>query len=281
MRIGRGCIASVFLLSLGVGSISCRDKQQERRVQVTYPDGRLHVLATLRGKRLHGRAIEYSPTGTIDNTSHWVEGKRTGVTSYYYPSGALKDSLAFLNDTLHGLSLSYYRNGVLQQVERYTHGVRTGTAVTFDSLGKRKQQSTYDRDGNGIYDIFYSPPGESPLGSPVPITEAKDTIWWGEKYAGSVRFGYPLKGNVTMIVGVLREDRKAVDRWSVVDTFQVVAQSQDGRFYFSYYPKQPGPNSFQYKFIQPQSPWNATIRDSLTVDQQTVTHSFLVKKPRN
>jgi hypothetical protein len=281
MRIVKEYIASVFLFSLTLFTISCRDNQQEHSVKQFYPDGHLKVVATLRGNRMHGRTIWYSLKGDIDNTSHWVNGKRTGVTCVYYSSGALKDSIGFLNDTLHGLSLSYYRNEALQKVERYTHGVRTGTAVDFDSLGKRKQQSTYDRNGNEIYYIFYDTHGESAGGSPAHITEAKDTIWWGEKYTGSIRFGYPLKGKVTMIVGVLGEDLKAIDRWPIVDTFQVVPQSKDGRFYFSYYPKRLGANSFQYKFIQPESPWDATVRDSLTIDQKSVTHPFFVKKPSN
>jgi hypothetical protein len=230
---------------------------------------------------MHGRTTWYNPKGGIDNTSYWVNGKRTGVTCVYYTSGALKDSIAFLNDTLHGPYLSYYRNGVLQQVERYRHGVKTGTSVEFDSLGKRKQQFTYDREGHEIYTIFYDPAGESPIGSPAHITEAKDTIRWGEKYTGSIRFGYPLKGKATMIVGVLGKDVKAIDRWPIVDTFQIVPQSKDRQFYFSYYPKRLGVNAFQYKFIQPESPWDATPKDSLSVDQKSVTHSFLVRKPDN
>ena len=268
----------MFWLILTFATVSCRDNQQERSVKQFYLNGRIKVVATLRGNRLHGRTIWYRPQGSIENTSHWVNGKRTGVTCVYYSSGALKDSLGFLNDTLHGLSLSYYRNGSLQKVERYTRGVKTGTAVDFDSLGHRQQQTTYDLDGNDIYNIFYDRHGKTAGGSPSHITEAKDTILWGAKYTGSIRFGYPLKGKVTMIVGVLGEDLKAIDRWPIIDTFQVVPQSKDGRFYFSYYPKRLGHNSFQYKFIQPESPWNATVEDSLTVDQKSVTHPFFVKK---
>ncbi|WP_426062300.1 hypothetical protein [Hymenobacter sp. B1770] len=86
---------------------------------------------------------------------------------------------------------------------------------------------------------------------------------------------------MTLIVGVLGEDVNAFDRWPIVDTFQVVLQSADGRFYFPYYPKRPEKNSFQYKFIQPESPVMAAFEDSLRVDQKSIMHPFFVKKPGN
>jgi hypothetical protein len=277
----RGISTSVVLLSLTLCTYGCGDNQKERSVKLFYPDGHLKAVATLKGNHMHGLATFYNSKGSIDSRSHWVNGKRTGVTCVYYSSGALKDSISFLNDTLHGPSVSYYRNGALKKVERYTNGTRTGIAVDFDSLGKRQQQFTYDRSGHEIYYLSYDADGEPAENLFSPITEAKDTIWWGEKYTGSIRYGYPLKGKVTMIVGVLGLDLKALDRWPIVDTFQVVPQSADGRFYFSYYPKRQGVNSLQYKFIQPESPWDASVRDSLTVDQRSVKHQFLVKKPLN
>ena len=137
---------------------------------------------------------------------------------------------------------------------------------------------TYDRSGKEIYNLYFDKQGKPLDGSLMPIIEAKDTILWGGKYTGSIRFGYPLKGKVTMTVGVLGEDLKAYDRWPLVDTFQVVPQSEDGRFYFSYYPKRLGINAFHYKFTQPGRRWIVEV-DSSTVDLISVKHSFLVKQP--
>ena len=65
-----------------------------------------------------------------------------------------------------------------------------------------------------------------------------------------------------------------------MDTFQVVAQSKDGRYYFSYYPKRTGSNTMGYRFLQPKSPWDARPhKDSLSVDYLAGDMPFFVRKP--
>ena len=236
-------------------------------------------MAALRHGQLDGRSVSYYPNGHLQTVSQWAGSQRTGVTRRYYLDGILQNSTQYRKDSLHGMALRYYRTGPLREVAHYTNGHRTGTYVSFDSLGHKAEQFTYDHSGEVIYTAFYDRHGKTAGGTPEPIPEAPDTISWGERYTGAIRFGYRLKGKVTMLVGVLREDRKALDRWPLVDTFQVVPQSKDVRFYFAYYPKRPGKNVLQYKFIQPGSPWDTYPRtDSVSVDGISVTHPFFVKK---
>lgn len=281
MTLTKARQVNAWLLVVLFSLASCQQAEQSHKVKLFYPTGQLRVLATLRGDLPNGRVAGYRPTGSLVTTSYWVAGKRTGVSCTYYSNGTRQDSISFLNDRQHGPAFTYYRNGALHTVERYRQGMRIGTATTFDSLGHRQQQGTYDREGNQIYAIFYDWQGHTAGGSPSSIVVAKDTVRWGEPYTGSLRFGYPLRGKVLLLVGVLKEDRQAVDRWALIDTFQVVSQSTDGHFYFSYAPKRVGLNSFQYKFIQPASPWDALVVDSLSVDRQSGTHPFFVKKPRD
>ena len=268
-----------LLLGVVLHLTSCRHEDGRTLEPDHYPNGRLRSVAALRHGRLDGRSVSYYPNGQVQAVSQWVAGQRTGVTRLYYPDGILKDSTQYRNDSVHGAALRYYRTGPLREVAHYTNGLRTGTYVSFDSLGHKVEQFTYDPSGEVIYSTFYDRHGQAAGGTPEHITEANDTISWGERYTGAIRFGYPLKGKVTLLVGVLREDRTARDRWPLVDTFQVVPQRKDGRFYFAYYPKRPGKNVLQYKFIQPASPWEVYPQtDSLSVDGISVTRPFFVKK---
>lgn len=268
-----------LLLGTVLHLTSCRQEDGRTLETAYYPNGRLHTVAALLHGRLDGRSVSYYQNGQVQTVSQWAAGQRTGVTRRYYPEGILKDSTQYRNDSVHGMALRYYRTGPLREVAHYTNGHRTGTYVSFDSLGHKVEQFTYNKLGEVIYSTFYDRHGKTAGGTPEHITEANDTISWGERYTGTIRFGYPLKGKVTMLVGVLREDRKALDRWPLVDTFQVVPQSKDGRFYFAYYPKRPGKNVLQYKFIQPGSPWDTYPRtDSVSVDGISVTRPFFVKK---
>ncbi|UOQ97182.1 hypothetical protein MUN81_18325 [Hymenobacter sp. 5317J-9] len=214
-------------------------------------------------------------------TSYWVAGRRTGFTRLYYPNGGVRDSSAFRNDSLHGPALRYYPNGVLQEQAHYTNGTQTGLTMRFDSLGKPVEREIYNRAGRLIYANGYEPGGQPSPGGMMTLIDAPDTLNWGEKYTGSVSFGYPLQKPATMLVGTLSKGRKASDSPVLVDTFQVVAPSPDGRFYFAYYPKRAGNNAMGYRFLQPGSPWNARPRkDSLSVDYLAGDMPFFVREPR-
>ena len=137
---------------------------------------------------------------------------------------------------------------------------------TFNSSGREILTTPYDAEGK---------PGSSFFS---PIVQADDTITLGNKFSGFVTFGYPLKSKAIMLVGRLGKDMKALDRYPLLDTFQVVHQSKDGRFYFSFVPSRLGANTFGYKFIQPGSPWTDVPKDSLSVDLLSGSSPFYVRK---
>ncbi|WP_208308506.1 toxin-antitoxin system YwqK family antitoxin [Hymenobacter defluvii] len=270
------------LLFLSTGLLcctSCQDGQQISVKKLFYPDGKLKVAATLQGQQLHGRTTRYYPSGAIESIAEWSKGKRTGLTRFYYPNGRLRDSSLFTHDTLTG-AWRYYRNGILQEVQQHAKDRPFVCTVLFDSTGKRTESHTYDLHGEHLYMQTYDSEGHADAGHLSPILEVRDTIAWGEKYQGSIRFGYSLTNKATLLVGRrLGLDRKAADRYPLLDTVLVVPQSPDGRFYFAYLPTRSGINTFAYKFLQPGSPWDALPKDSLSVDQLSSSHRFLVRKP--
>lgn len=271
----------VALLLGALCMASCTPEQERTTETSRYPNGRLRGVAALLNGRLDGRSVAYYPNGKVHATSHWVAGRRTGVTRLYYPDGVLRDSSAFRNDSLHGPAVRYYPNGVLQERAQFTNGTRTGLTMLFDSLGKPMDREIYNRAGRLIYANRYEPDGRPFSSGMMTLIDAPDTLDWGEKYTGSVYFGYPLRSPATMLVGTLGKGKKASDSPVLVDTFQVVAPSTDGRFYFAYYPKRAGDNAMGYRFLQPGSPWDARPRkDSLSVDYLAGDMPFYVREPR-
>jgi hypothetical protein len=278
IKYGRSLVLLVSILLYGV---SCQDEQHVRVEKMFYPDGKLQVAATLRGQQLHGPVTWYFPSGSIESRAEWVRGKRMGVTRFYYPNGRLKDSSHFVNDSLHGRVIRYYRNGTLKEVAHYTNGQPSGYTVLFDSTGRRTERHLYDKQGRLIAVRAHDPDGK-PWGSMLmPLLVTKDTITLGENYQGFIYFGFPLTRKATLLVGRLGLNKKALDRYPLLDTILKVTQSPDGRFYFSYRPTQVGVNTFSYKFHQPHSPWDAMLEnDSLSINDMSSTHRFLVRKPQ-
>lgn len=263
-----------------LSAAACSTKEQVQQVADYYPNGCLKIMKSMQDNQLHGRSRSYYPDGTLQSVSMWEHGRRTGVTTLYYANGTLRDSANYLRDSLNGPALRYYPNGVLKQRTHFADGATTGHTIFFDSLGKLVQRQIYNQAGKLIYLNDYAPDGRPSPGGMMTIIEAKDTLIWGGKYTGCVYFGYPLKSPATMLVGTLGKGLKASDRHPMVDTFQVVAQSKDGRFYFSYYPVHAGVNAMEYKFRQPGSPWDAVPRkDSLSVDGLAGDMPFFVRKP--
>ena len=201
------------------------------------------------------------------------------IEKQLYVTGAVHVAASLKGNVLHGPTSWYYPNGTLQSRSHWVNGVQTGHAVAYDSAGRPVERNTYDSAGRLMFTraYFHGIPAEGLL---YPIIEAPDTVTWGRPFAGSIRFGYPLASPATLLVGTLRTDMHALDRWQVRDTVQVVSQSQDGRFYFSYRPVRPGPNTFAYKFLQPGRPWmNRSQEDSLSVDNFSGWRPFFVQQP--
>jgi hypothetical protein len=269
-----------LLLEVALCGAGCT--QQERPETTFYSNGHRKQVATWQDGHLQGRLVEYYPNGNLKATSHWLAGKRTGITRLYYPTGSLRDSSAYLSDSLNGLSLGYTAQGLPQFRSYYTNGRRTGREVVFNATGQPAELHVYDSTGRLFYVDSYEADGKPSGSGMTPLFKMKDTLKWGEKMTGYVWFGYPLKTKATLLVGTLGKDLQALDRYPMLDTIQVVKQSQDGRFYFAFYPAHTGVNSIGFKFLQPGSPWDALPRkDSLSVDHISVTSPFFVQKPNS
>jgi hypothetical protein len=271
--------ASIGLL-IGIVLFDTGCTPHQRTETTFYPNGHRKQVATWQDGQLQGLLTEYYPNGKLKATSHWLAGKQTGVTRLYYPTGDLRDSSTYLAGSLNGLALGYTPQGLPQFRSHYTNGIPTGREVIFDATGKPTELHLYDAAGILFYVDNYEADGKPSGSGMTPLFEAKDTIAWKEKMTGFIWFGYPLKTRTTMLVGRLGKDLQALDRYPMLDTIQVVKQSRDGRFYFEFYPAHVGSNNMGFKFLQPGSPWDAIPRkDSLSVDQLSVTHSFFVGKP--
>ncbi|WP_216680620.1 toxin-antitoxin system YwqK family antitoxin [Hymenobacter siberiensis] len=232
----------------------CSDNQRIHTENLYFPNGKLKAAASMKGKALHGLITWYYPNGKVESISNWYESKRNGSARLYSSAGIPKE-------------FAYYKNGVKV------------STVLFDSLGKPEERRTLNAAGREVLIRNYKNESQPASSTFMPIVEANDTIVWGEKFTGYIHFGYPLKSKVTMLVGRLGRDLKAEERYPLLDTFQVVHQNRDGRFYFSFPPTHLGANTFAYKFIQPDSPWTNIPEDSLSVDEMSGSRPFFVKKP--
>jgi len=155
----------------------------------------------------------------------------------------------------------------------------TGREILIDSIGKPVELHVYNQDRKLIYVDTYDSKGRLAGGSMIPLHEFKDTIKWGEKMTGCFWFGYPLKTKATLLIGTLGKDINALDRYPMLDTLQVVVQSPNGRFYFTFQPAHAGVNRLEYKFLQPGSPWNVMPKkDSLSVDHMSGASHFFVRQ---
>jgi hypothetical protein len=199
------------------------------------------------------------------------------IEKQYYPSGAVRVAAAMKGNVLHGPTSWYYPNGTLQSRSQWVNGVRTGQAVRFDSVGRPVVRDTYDPVGRLMFSRTYDRWGIPNRGQLYPIIDAPDTVAWGQPFTGSIRFGYPLESPATLVIGTLRTDVRARERWEITDTVQVVSPSKDGRFYFSYRPAQRGRHTFAYMFLQPGRPWmTRSPADSVSIDRFSGSRPFFV-----
>lgn len=83
---------------------------------------------TYRAGVLHGAARAWLLTGSLHETSTYVDGKQDGVVVRYHPSGAIASETWFARGTLHGPARSYDASGVLTAESEY----RDGTLWTGD-----------------------------------------------------------------------------------------------------------------------------------------------------
>jgi hypothetical protein len=233
----------------------------------------------VKNSQLDGVYKSFYPNGKLKSESNWVHGRRTGIASYYFKSGVLQSRSHLTNGLLNGTALQYYQNGILSQKGVYTNGTQTGITLLFDSLtGKPVERHIYNQAGQLIYLNDYDKQGKPSRNGLTSIVDAPDTIKWGANYTGCIRFGYPLTGKVTMLIGKLVTRVKSIDRYQIADTFAIVHPDKQGRFCFSYHPQpaQIGRNMFGYKFLH-----TGSVYDSLSVNELSGSWYFFVKKPKN
>lgn len=264
----------LIVLVLGSVFVSCTDEQGKHKIQEQRnPDGTLRMLISLAGNKLDGRSLAYYSNGKIESDSRWRDGKRSGVTRLFYRGGNLRDSSVYANDSLNGLSLVYYQNGILKQRAHFIDGTETGVTMLFDSVGRPVERHVFSQKGQLIYANSYDKIGKPSGRGMHSIIEVPDTISWGEPYSGCIHFGYPITGNVKMLIGSLITHVNAFDRFQIKDTLLVVNPDDKGRFCFSYLPKHAklGKNYFQYKFLQSNN-----LVDSLSVDNISGSVPFVI-----
>ncbi|WP_375434858.1 toxin-antitoxin system YwqK family antitoxin [uncultured Hymenobacter sp.] len=201
----------LLLLPLSWGGASCQSDQHEHLEQQFYPDGMLQVAATIKSGQLHGLTTWYYPTGRVKSTTSWFHDKRVGIARLYYPNGRLQETTCWVNgqrtgpnqffdstgrleasmtlvrDKLNGPSRRYYRNRMLQEASYYQNGQLRGT-VLYDSLGHAQEKQYYDAQSKLIGISAFDNVGRPYPPTLMPLLDVPDTIIWGERYSGSIRF---------------------------------------------------------------------------------------------
>ena len=269
---------SIYVLVFGATlNLCCCNNNKTPTVEKKYfESGELKSIGTFYGNLLDGPYTTYYLNGKMQYKANWVLGRLTGPLFSYYNTGILSSKAQMKDGKRNGMLYTYYRNGSLKERVKYSDDLRIGTTMVFDSVTRKPaERQLYDNKGRLFFMNNYDNRGYACLQKLFPIIDAPDTIQLGEKYEGTIRFGYPVLGEAKLIIGPLVERVNLIDRYQIIDTISSVKNDSNGMFRFSYMPRlqRVGAHRFTYKFIQ-----NGSIPDSLNVNLLSGSRSFFIKR---
>lgn len=128
--------------------------------QVYYvPEKKLYMFGTFLDsncKRQQGKFYYKYPSGQLENTGEYVNGKKQGVWLGYHPNGVMRDSSMWENGKKIGTSLSWHENSFIKDSSVYNEDESGMSASWFDN-GSPAAAGHYaaGRKMNGKWQFFY------------------------------------------------------------------------------------------------------------------------------
>ena len=237
---------------------SCSNEKNEY-----YPNGKLKSTVELNhAGENDGLLVEYYESGVVKSKGHWEDGYLEGEVAYYFENGDIKERSFYKNGLLDGVSTFFSKDGVANNTISFRFGLKNGATYFFNDSGSIYEKHLYSNDTLSYVSTIVD---DTKFGSLMPIIiEKSDTIKNGDVYSFRVKFGIPLKGEITIIVG------KDLDNMVVRDTIGILDISNDYQLEITNYDL--GENSFALLVK------HADERDTLSADGVGLKHSFFVEQ---
>lgn len=233
-----------------------------------YPSGLPKRIISKPDAQDRGTTQEYYPDGKLECRFHWQGGQKEGKTEYFFPNGKLEEVTFWRNGKPNGAYRQYYNNGSLKKTSTLKNGIEIGEIVVFDEKGKRIGFTIHNEQGREIYAAQYDQKGKLQSGMLIPVIDGKkDSLYLGEVSNVQIRFGYKLRGTLSMFVG------KGTSRGVILDTFAVVHPDSNGLFKYNFKPKKAGLYSVTFKFEH-----NTNKDDTLQLHELFFKRNFNVIK---
>lgn len=221
---------------------SCVDKNV-REEKIYYPNQKLKTVISRQVGKQEGVATFFYQSGRIRSKISWHDDLQHGPAIFYYPNGQLKERSNWMNNKPEGISQLYFSNGAMKRQSHFHNGTLTDSTILYNNFGKPVELHIYDKLGRLVVVTGYDKYNKPLSGGETPFIHARDTIRQGEYYSGYIDFGYPLNGNAKLIIGSMTKNL------TVTDTFSIINQDTNGRFFFRYKPIGLGTNVFPYQFV--------------------------------
>ena len=148
----RSLIGFVLLL---VGLVACSDVEKH-----TFIDEAGYRIACERLKEdttlLHGVYKRFLGD-TLLEESHYLNGQKNGITTYYTFEGQVEEQLTYQNDQLNGMFKAYYPDGTLKQQMTYLNDELQDTMISYYSNGHKKELVVFEGgEEKGLFKEYYN-----------------------------------------------------------------------------------------------------------------------------
>lgn len=91
---------------------------------------------------LHEKRLVYFNNGKLTEETHYINGRKEGVSKWYSKKGAVLKSFIYVNNELHGISKYYDEDGVMLVQGHYKRGKKTGVWNYYNN-GKLVKQKDF------------------------------------------------------------------------------------------------------------------------------------------
>ncbi|MCF7851802.1 MAG: toxin-antitoxin system YwqK family antitoxin [Simkaniaceae bacterium] len=117
------------------------NNKKEGPYEVYYPEnehlGKVKAIeATYKNNQLFGDVLEYNENGDKVSLTHYVNGKKEGISQLFGPHEKVMMEVAFKDDKRSGKTTSYFPNGKMHKIQQFVDDVQVGEEKVFFENGQ-------------------------------------------------------------------------------------------------------------------------------------------------
>lgn len=133
--------SAVFLLLLCSVLTGCSPRDGNHRKHDR--SGRLMSDTQYQNGKIHGKEIEYHPSGRVKREADYVQGFKNGIEKFYDEKGNLTAEIGYAHGKVHGMTRQYYPNKKIKSKLPYRNGLLEGESQWFYPNGRLQAVSVY------------------------------------------------------------------------------------------------------------------------------------------